>query len=211
MPRAQRAWFRRSCLLLACIWPLALHSAVEFASPEWPARVTATAVALGALLWALADGRLMAAMLAAAFILLLSATMLYLPDAMLFAPPVVLNAAGAYFFGASLMAGREPAIGRFARLEQNGDLPPDLARHARTVTWSWTVLLAANAAIALALALLAPLETWSLFANVVIYALIAALFVGEYAYRRVRFRHYRHGSLWELLLSVRNANLFARR
>lgn len=211
MPRAQRAWVRRSVLLLAVAWPLSLHAAILFATPEWPARVTAAAMALGILIWAIADARLGSAILAAAFIALLAASVLYAPEILLFAPPVVINAALASFFGASLRAGREPVISLFARLEQGGTLPPDLAHHARIVTWLWVLLLAGMATTALALAAVAPLETWSLFANVIIYALIAALFVGEYLYRRARFRHYRHASLAGLMRNVRSVNLFARR
>lgn len=207
-------WIRRSVLLLACAWPLSLHYAILFAAPEWPARVTAAAIALGALIWAIADGRLTAEILAAGIAVLLGATVLYAPQILLFAPPVIINAALAVFFGASLRPGREPVIGVIARLEQGGNLPLDLARHARSVTWIWTLLLAAIATLAVAFAIWAPLETWSLFANVVSYALIAALFTGEYLYRRLRFRHYRHASLAALLRNVRSVNLvklFARR
>jgi uncharacterized membrane protein len=211
MARAERVWIRRSALLLACAWPLSLHAAILFAAPPWPARVNGAALALAALLWAISEARVAAALAAAVIAVLLVAIVLYAPHLLLFAPPVVINAALALFFGASLRRGREPVIGIFARLEQGADLPPDLARHARLVTWLWTLLLAAMAGLALALAIWAPLEVWSLFANVVIYALIAALFVGEYLYRRLRFRHYRHASLPALLRNVRGARLFARR
>lgn len=211
MSRAQRVWIRRSVLLLACAWPLSLHYAIVFAAPEWSARVTATAIALGAVIWATADGRAAAAILAAAIAALLGATLLYVPRVLLFAPPVMINAALAVFFGASLRIGREPVISVFARLEQGGVLPPDLARHARSVTWIWALLLAAIATLDMALAIWASLETWSLFTNIVDYALIAALFIGEYFYRRVRFRHYRHASLAALLRNVQSANRFARR
>jgi uncharacterized membrane protein len=211
MPRAQRVWVRRSVLLLACAWPLSLHTAILFAAPEWPARVTAAALAAGILIWAAAVARPAAGFAAAALLALLGATLVAAPQALLFAPPVVINAALAVFFGASLRAGREPLINIFARHEQGGQLPPDLERHARLVTWLWTLLLAAMALLALALALWAPLELWSLFANVGIYVLIAALFIGEYAYRRLRFRQYRHASLAGLVRNVRSVNLFARR
>ena len=211
MPRAPRVWIRRSVLLLACAWPLSLHCAIVFASPEWPARVTATAIALGALIWAIADARLAAAVLAAGIAVLLGAAVIYAPQILLFAPPVIINAVLAVFFGTSLRPGREPVISVFARLEQGGVLPPDLACHARSVTWIWTLLLAAIATLAMVLAIWASLETWSMFANVVDYALIAALFIGEYIYRRVRFRHYRHASLAALLRNVQSVDQFARR
>jgi len=211
MPRAERVWIRRSVLLLACAWPLSLHAAIVLAGPPWPARVTAAAMALAALLWAIADGRLATAVLAAVIAALLGATAAWAPQLLLFAPPVLINAALAVFFGASLRRGHEPVIAAFARHERGEALPADLARHARTVTWLWTLLLTAMAFAALVLAAWAPLDAWSLFANVISYALVAALFVGEYVYRRMRFRHYRHASLTALLRNVRSANLFARR
>jgi len=211
MPRAQRVWVRRSVLLLACAWPVALHTAILFAAPDWPARVTAAALAAGILIWAGATARPASGFAAAALLALLGVTVVAAPQALLFAPPVAINAALAAFFGASLRAGREPLINIFARHEQGGHLPADLERHARLVTWLWTLLLAAMATLALALALWAPLELWSLFANVGIYVLIAALFIGEYAYRRLRFRQYRHATLAGLLRNVRSVNLFARR
>lgn len=211
MPRAKRVWIRRSVVLLACAWPLSLHYAIVFAAPVWPARVTAVAIVLGALIWALANGRLTAAILATGIVVLVGATVLYAPQILLFAPSVIINGALAIFFGASLRPGRQPVIDVFARLEQGDVLQLDLASHARSVTWTWTVLLAAIAVLAFALAIWASLVTWSLFANVVNYALIAALFIGEYLYRRVRFRHYRHASPATMLRNVRSVNLFARR
>jgi uncharacterized membrane protein len=211
MPRAQRVWVRRSVLLLACAWPVSLHLAILFAAPPWPARVTAAALALGVLIWAAADPRPAVLLMAAALLALVAAAVLLAPPLLLFAPPIAINGALAAFFGASLRAGREPIINIFARHEQGGTLPPDLERHARLVTWLWTLLLAAMAVAALALALFAPIELWSLFANVGVYVLLAALFIGEYCYRRLRFRHYRHASLAGLLRNVRSVNLFARR
>ena len=210
MPRAESVWLRRSVMLLAIAWPLSLHTAILFAAPQWPARVTAAAIALAALIWAIVVARPGTVLLFVVIVALLGATLVLSPQLLLFAPTVLINAALAALFGASLRPGREPVISVFARLEQ-GELQPDLARHARRVTWCWTLLLAAIAIVALALAAWASVETWSLFANVVSYALIAALFTGEYLYRRVRYRHYRHASLAALLRNVRRDNPFARR
>jgi len=206
MARAERLWIRRSVLLLACAWPLSLHYAILFA-PAWPARVNAAALALAALLWAIAEARAAVSLAVAALIALLGAVVVYAHQLLLFAPPVILNAAAAALFGASLRAGHEPLISRFARHARGGVLPLDLAAHARLVTWLWTLLLAAMAIVAAGLALWAPLELWSLFTNVAAYALIAALFVGEYVYRRLRFRHYQHASFVAQLRSVRSGPL----
>jgi uncharacterized membrane protein len=123
---------------------------------------------------------------------------------------VLINLALAIVFGNSLRAPREAIITKFARME-HAELPADLALYTRRLTLVWTALFAAMAAVALALALAGPLATWSTFTNVVSYLLVAALFAGELAYRRRRFRHYRHATLFELVRNVRNAGLFPRR
>ena len=210
MPSGDRVWLRRSILLLACAWPLSLHYAILFAAPEWPARINAAAAAIGVLIWAIAASGLGAGMLAAALLAFLGGILVFSPRLLLFAPSVMINAAIAAVFAASLRPGYMPVISIFARLEHD-ELPPDLARHARLVTWFWALLLAAISIVSLVLAAWAPIEIWSLFANVVGYALIATLFTGEYLYRRLRFRHHSHASLLAVIRNVRRANLFARR
>lgn len=126
----------------------------------------------------------------------------YAPQLLLYAPPAVINVAFGLYFGTTLAPGREPRIATFARRVIGGDLPADRARYARGVTWIWTVFFFASAAAGLALAALAPLQVWSAFVNVVSYLLVAALFVGEYAYRRRRFPQHRHASLWAVIRAV---------
>lgn len=210
MPSGDRMWLRRSVLLLICAWPLALHYSILFAAPEWPARVNAAAAATGALIWAFAAARLGAALLCAAVLAILGVAFALVPQLLLFAPPVLINGMLAAVFAASLRPGRKPLIGIFASLE-HGELPNDLARHARLITWCWALLLAAIAIVSLALAAWAPMPVWSLFTNVVSYVLVATLFAGEYLYRRMRFRQYPHASLPAVIRNVRRVNLFARR
>jgi uncharacterized membrane protein len=113
--------------------------------------------------------------------------------------PLAVNLALCWLFGRTLAAGREPMIARFARLERGEPLPDDLARYARRLTVAWAVFFATMAAISLALAAWGPLAVWSLFTNVINYALVALFFVGEYVVRRLRFRHYRHLSPIEVV------------
>jgi len=124
------------------------------------------------------------------------------PSLLLFTPPAALNVAAGVFFASTLREGREPRIATFARLERGEALPPDLSGYARTLTWIWSILLFGLAAIGLLLAVTAPLRVWSAFVNVASYLAIAALFVGEYAFRRMRYRQYRHGSLRALIRIV---------
>lgn len=201
-------WIPRSAWLLTCAWPLSLHVAILMDAQDWAPRLTALAAALAALLWALAVRRPHALFCAAGIIASLAWLMLTAPMLLLFSPPVAINAALALVFGASLRPQHEPVISIFARFEQ-GKLPPDLVRYTRQLTWIWTTLFTAMAAITLILALAGAIKTWSLFANIVNYALVALLFVGEFLYRRWRFRHYHHATLAELARNVRSAGLFS--
>jgi uncharacterized membrane protein len=113
--------------------------------------------------------------------------------------PVAVNLALCWLFGRTLAAGREPMIGRFARLERGAPLPPDLTRYTRTLTALWTAFFALMASISVGLAIWGSTLAWSLFTNFINYLLVAVLFVGEYVYRRLRFRHYSHLSPLEVL------------
>jgi uncharacterized membrane protein/3-hydroxymyristoyl/3-hydroxydecanoyl-(acyl carrier protein) dehydratase len=131
----------------------------------------------------------------------------------LFIPPILLNGWLAWLFGHTLTSGRVPLIERLVRLLQPPGLPFEagVIDYARNLTRFWTLLFIMLGATNLALALLATprgllvsagirpplgvrLETWSLFANVVNYVVVAAVFLAEFAYRRRRFpgRPYRN-------------------
>jgi uncharacterized membrane protein len=132
-----------------------------------------------------------------------------LPEWLLYLPPVALNLALCWLFGRTLARGRVPLIARFALMEQR-TLSDELAAYARRVTWLWTLLFAGAAIASAVLALSGNRDAWSLFTNFVNYVLVAALFLGEFVYRRLRFRNYRHESPLQLLRNVRRTNLFER-
>lgn len=134
-----------------------------------------------------------------------------LPDAqwLLYLPPIALNAGLCWLFGRTLVHGRVPLIARFALMEQ-GTLTEELAAYTRRLTWLWTLLFAGAALASLLLALSGSRDAWSLFTNLVNYLLVAALFLGEFAYRRLRYRSFRHQSPLQLLRNVRRTNLFER-
>jgi uncharacterized membrane protein len=210
MSRGEGLWLRRSFLLLFCVWPVALHSSILFASPEWPARINGIAAGVGLLIVGIKTSNWIARISFAIIFLCLIGILALSPQFVLFAPPVMINGALAWVFAASLCSGRQPLIGVFASLE-HGTLPQDLARHARVITWCWALLLASIAIISFALATWASMEVWSFFVNAVGYLLIGILFAGEYVYRRVRYRHYQHASLPAMIRNVRRVNFFARR
>jgi len=125
---------------------------------------------------------------------------------LLFLPPILINGFMAWVFGRTLKPGRTPLIERaiVALHGTTDDVTAEMLTYARSLTLVWACLLSALAAINLVLAVLAdpggllmsaglhspvtvPLGVWSLFANVLNYLIVGALFVGEYWLRRRRF------------------------
>ncbi|MCY7388235.1 MAG: hypothetical protein LH481_09255 [Burkholderiales bacterium] len=118
-----------------------------------------------------------------------------------YAPPLAAFAFMAYFFYRTLRPGSEPLITRVARME-HPDLPPDMARHARMLTWAWSLCFALLFVVALVLAPLLQLDVWSKWVHGLGYILPGALFLGEYTYRHYRFRERPHGSLLVLIPNI---------
>jgi uncharacterized membrane protein len=186
---------------LAIGWPLLLHLAAMAGHPEWMPAITATIGTLLALVIACRAGRSSQRNAALGCGLLIVVVAWRMPGLLVFAPPVAINLALAVLFGRTLHAGRMPMIAQFA-LRERGTLEPDVARYTRALTVVWTTFFVIVAMLDLVLATAAPLLVWSTFANAVSYGLVALLFVGEYAYRHLRFPHYRHAPLRVLVRNV---------
>ena len=118
-----------------------------------------------------------------------------------YAPPLAAFAFMAFFFYRTLRPGSEPLITRVARME-HPDLPPDMARHARMLTWAWSLCFVLLFVVALVLAPLLQLAVWSRWVHGLGYVLPGVLFLGEYAYRHYRFRERHHGSLLLLIPNI---------
>lgn len=88
-----------------------------------------------------------------------------------------------YFFGRTLRPGREPLCSQIARLV-HGSLTPTLERYTRQITFAWTCFFGLMATGSTLLFFVAPLASWSWFANFLTAPLIALMFLAEYAVRR---------------------------
>jgi uncharacterized membrane protein len=124
-----------------------------------------------------------------------------------------------WLFGQTLLPGRTPLIAQLIRHMHSGgerEPEPDVWRYARTLTQVWTLLFIAIATVNLVLAAVAspdglllaagiappftaPQVWWSLFANVIGYLIVAALFVIEYAWRRHRFPEQPYRNMFDFL------------
>lgn len=103
-----------------------------------------------------------------------------------------------WFFGRTLQPGREALITRVARYV-HGTLPDEVAAYTRRVTWAWCVFFAGTIVVSAFLFMMAPLTVWSLFANVLNLPLLASMFFGEYAWRRLRHPHFARASFPEVV------------
>jgi uncharacterized membrane protein len=129
-----------------------------------------------------------------------------LPGFVLMLPPSMMNAWLAWIFGRTLLPGREPMIGTFARIERasssgqpNADLPPELSHYTRALTQIWSGLFIAMALIATLLACSGMVTEWALFTGLISYALMTMLFLGEYLFRRLHFAGYPHTQPFRLM------------
>jgi|SRR5688572_30527659 hypothetical protein len=103
-----------------------------------------------------------------------------------------------WYFGRTLLEGREPLITRLAR-SVHGSLPAEIAAFTRRVTAAWCAFFASQVLLSALLLAFAPFEVWSLFVNVLNVPLLVLMFVGDHLYRAIRFPDYPRPSIARIL------------
>lgn len=104
------------------------------------------------------------------------------PDWIYFGQHLAVNCLLMLYMGLTLRPGRHPLCSRLAT-QVRGPLPPQVAAYTRRVTMAWTLFFGLMAATSALLFWLAPIETWSVFANLLTAPLVLLMFLGEYAAR----------------------------
>jgi uncharacterized membrane protein len=112
-------------------------------------------------------------------------------------------------FGRSLMAGQKPLCTRFAEAV-HAPLTPQHEHYARQVTLAWTLFFAAMVLISTMLFFLAPLATWSVFANFMTLPLVALMFIVEYRVRRRLFPNMRDTHILDAVRAFKKTPLSSR-
>lgn len=97
---------------------------------------------------------------------------------------VAINGLLTLVFGSTLRGARDPLCTRVARLI-HGELDAAARRYTRGVTLAWTLFFALMAGVSLLLFAFAPIAVWSVFANLLTWPLVGAMFVAEYGVRMV--------------------------
>lgn len=118
----------------------------------------------------------------------------------LYVPPVIINLALAAVFGATLRRGATPLVEQMMRFEFDGNPPPaPLQAFARHLTRIWAGYFVGVVLVSLILAYSAPLETWSLFTNILNYLFAVILLFAQYLYRFLRYRQHGVFMPWDTL------------
>jgi len=105
----------------------------------------------------------------------------------LYVPPIVIPLAMLLLFGGSLRAGATPLISRIAEIMRGEPLPDVLRIYTRHVTQLWCAVSVALMISAIATAIWARAEVWSFTVNVAHYAVLGAVFLLEFFYRRFKY------------------------
>jgi uncharacterized membrane protein len=103
-----------------------------------------------------------------------------------------------WLFGRTLLSGREPLISQISR-HINGQLLPEVAIYTRYVTIAWCIFFGLEVVTSLSLYAFAPRAAWSFFINVLNLPLLILMFIGEKAYRTVRFPHHPKTSIMKAI------------
>ena len=90
----------------------------------------------------------------------------------------------AALFASSLRPGREALVTRLARMARGGHLPAVAVPYTRKVTAAWALFFVSIALASCALFATVPVAWWSLFVNLLVWPLVAAMFAVEYLVRR---------------------------
>ncbi len=102
----------------------------------------------------------------------------------------------ALVFAITLRPGHEALVTRLARALRGGEMPEPIVPYTRAVTAVWAIYFVAVAAISTLLFFTQSREAWSLFINVLVWPLTAAVFVIEYLVRLRVLRDFEHISLF---------------
>lgn len=208
----------RAMTVLAAAYPLAAHFAVLSANAGYVAASVGLLV-LVVLTPALTQGRRMAWAL-----LLLAGLGLYFAASrgqavlLVFLPPVLITGFMAWMFGHTLRPPHQPLIERIIRAlhDERDDIDLAIVTYARQLTLAWTVLFVTLAVINFTLAALATpggfieaagfdppfavsIDVWSLFANVLNYVFVGAMFAIEFQLRRRRFPQQTYRGFFDFL------------
>lgn len=182
-------------------YPLCVHLALVAQQPYYQV-VAMVCLAAGIQYAGLRQGSIFAwGILLLVLALALLLTTRNLARYILYLPPVVIPLLIGSGFLRTLLPGEVPLVTAIGQ-QVHGQLPQDLERYTRRLTLFWFLFLLAMAIGAALLPWLGSPLLWSWFCNFLNYAMVAVVFVAEYAYRRWRFKDFPQPSFRDYLSIV---------
>ena len=115
-------------------------------------------------------------------------------DAAFGIPHAAINLFLLWFFGHTLLPGKEPLITKLAR-RVHGTLDARMLSYTKGVTIAWCVFFTGQIMTSILLFNFTSLAIWSLYINFINFPLVILMFIGEYAYRVMRYRDHPHVSM----------------
>jgi len=103
-------------------------------------------------------------------------------------------------FGVTLARDRQALCTRFAEAV-HGSLAPEVLRYTRQLTLAWALFFIAISLISGLLFFLAPIETWSVFANFLTFPLVLLMFAIEFLIRRHKLPNQEKHSILDGMLA----------
>ncbi|WP_304841419.1 hypothetical protein [Hydrogenophaga sp.] len=175
-------------LLVTVAWIVAAHlGSIGWGNASFNAAVAVFPIAVAALM---AVWRLPQWLLRVGGVLLLCALLAWLwprlrdnVPLMYYLQHLGLHAALAVFFGKSLLGPGDAVITRMARRIFPPPLSERNVRYTRGATLAWTLFFCVNALVSTLLFIFAPLNVWSVHANVLTSPLVGLMFLAEYLLR----------------------------
>ncbi len=149
-------------------------------------------------------GMLMAVLLAYA-ILVFWPVLLARLDLIYLTEHIATNSMLCWFFAHTLFGGRTPIITTLARTI-HADMPASIERYTRQVTVAWSAFFVVQVVLSLLIFAFGSIETWSLFANILNWPLVALMFVAEYTCRKRVNRDFPHATIKESIDAYFNAS-----
>lgn len=171
--------------LMVLMYPPLAHWSVHYNKPEYAVYLLGLLLLLPALLNIFRSRQVS---LGAGVAIIMGLALLWFPGlqgiSLVQLMPVVINGLLCGLFANSLRHGNTALITRIALLMHRDSIPQRVVDYTRKVSAVWTLFFFFLALSNLLLALFAPVEVWSLFANLLSYVLIGCLFLVEFFFRR---------------------------
>jgi len=119
----------------------------------------------------------------------------------LYLPPIVIPLLILSVFVRSLLPGQVALVTDIGE-KSRGPLSSEMRIYTKKVTWLWVIVLSIIVTLSTLLPWLSSDFVWSLFSNILNYVFVAALFIGEFVYRKYRFPSHQHPLFLEYIKIV---------